>query len=172
MNTKTKKDTIHFLGKKSLASSVRVADTVIHLERGVNAKEFKRFAIKNPQLFANVEVRMIAKPIVVHVEDTNVDIEGYELIPYKRANLDLLKKRRAKLAVKLALRNTRENRSGITILGPQLQGKSNVIGQILQKLAERRAGLSTLNIESKDVKLQSIERNDGIVIWPIDIKNK
>lgn len=165
MNAKTQKDTVHFIGKMTGVTAFRVADAEIHLERGVDAKEFKRFAIKHPQLFESVEAKLIAKPIVVHVVDTDIDIEGYELVPYRKAKSDLIKKRRAKLALKQALRNARGNRSELAIYGPQLRGKSNVVERIVKKIAQQQG---ICRIELEDIKFQSIKRNGNIVVWPID----
>lgn len=165
MNTKTKKDSAYFSLKTTGVTAVRVADSVIHLERGVDAKEFEKFAIENPQLFGRTGIRLVAKPIVVHVEDTDMDIKGYELIPYGKNKSDLIKKRRFKLAIKQALRNAREKRN-ITIAGTHSAGKSNVLQQIMP--LEVRSKVSTFNIESKDVSLQIIEKNGGVVVWPID----
>lgn len=165
MNAKTKKDTVYFPSKLTDVTAVRVADVVIHLERGIDAKEFKRFAINHPQLFKSVDAKLVAKPVVVHVNDTNIDIEGYELVSYRKAKSDLIKKRRAKLGLKQTLRNAREKRN-VTIVGAHSAGKSNVLQQTMA--LEVRSKVATFNIESKDVSLQIIEKNGGVVVWPID----
>lgn len=157
------------LQRKTTLVTVEIAGTKIKLDPRINATEFKKFAFTNPQLFERITRKMVAVPVVVHVEDVGINIDGYKLVPDKKVDFDSRQNRRVKLAVKQALRYVRE-RHALLPLSPLPDKTEGVLDRVVKRVNQRQQRISTCRIDSKDIKLQSIDTKVGIVIWPIDIK--
>lgn len=169
MNSRIK-NTSGRLKRKTTSVTVKIAGTEIKLDPRINATEFRKFALMNPQLFERITRKMVAVPVVVHVEDVGINIDGYKLVPDKKVGFDSRQNRRVKLAVKQALRHAREKHALLPIFGPLPDKTEGVLERVVKRVNQRQQRISTCRIDSKDIKLQSIDTKVGIVIWPIDIK--